>query len=195
VALDTRGTLKIVKEAHDMLRVGLLAPEASEDAGLVDRLTDLINTVYVVAESGLWRDGATRTTTAEVAELIRGEEIAVACRDGRIVGCMRLHDVAGDTSEFGILVAAPDERATGIGRALLDFAEDRSRARGLRAIQLELLVPRAGSHPSKEFLKSWYGRRGYRIARTGRVDDAYPHLAPLLATACDLEVHEKPLAA
>jgi hypothetical protein len=48
---------------------------------------------------------------------------------------------------------------------------------------------------SKEFLKAWYGRRGYRIARTGRVDDAYPQLAPLLATACDLEVHEKPLAA
>jgi GNAT superfamily N-acetyltransferase len=182
-------------KAHDTLRVGLLAPQASDDAGLVDQLSDLINRVYLVAESGLWQDGAARTAPAEVAQLIRREEIAVARRDGRIVGCLRLHDVAGDTSEFGILVAAPEERATGIGRALLDFAEGRSRERGLRAIQLELLVPRTWTHPSKEFLKSWYGRRGYRIARVGRLDDAYPHLAPLLATACDLEVHEKPLAA
>jgi hypothetical protein len=28
-------------------------------------------------------------------------------------------------------------------------------------MQLELLVPRDWRHPSKEFLKSWYGRRGY----------------------------------
>jgi hypothetical protein len=26
-----------------------------------------------------------------------------------------------------------------------------------------------------------------------RVDDAYPHLSPLLATPCDLQVYEKPL--
>jgi hypothetical protein len=47
--------------------------------------------------------------------------------------------------------------------------------------------------PSKEFLRSWYGRIGYRLISTRRIDDAHPHLAPLLATACDLEVHEKPL--
>jgi hypothetical protein len=63
----------------------------------------------------------------------------------------------------------------------------------LRAIQLELLVPRRWRHPSKEFLKSWYARRGYRLIGTRSVEQAYPHLAPLLATPCDLAVHEKPL--
>ena len=92
-----------------------------------------------------------------------------------------------------MLVAAPQQRGTGIGRALVDFAERHSRERGLRAIQLELLVPRAWRHPSKEFLKAWYRRRGYRLIRTGRIDDAHPQLAPLLATPCDLAVHEKPL--
>ena len=42
----------------------------SRDARLVDHLTGLINDVYAVAESGLWRDGATRTTASELAELI-----------------------------------------------------------------------------------------------------------------------------
>jgi GNAT superfamily N-acetyltransferase len=163
------------------------------DADLVARLTDLVNEVYDVAERGLWREGATRTTTAELAGLIRAGEIALATRDGEVVGCVRLHDVSEDTGEFGMLVAAPERRSTGVGRALVDFVERRGRERALRAIRLELLVPRAGSHPSKEFLRGWYGRRGYRLARTGRLDEAYPHLAPLLATPCDLEIHEKPL--
>ena len=60
-------------------------------------------------------------------------------------------------------------------------------------MQLELLVPRGWRHPSKEFLEAWYGRRGYRLIRTGSIDDAYPELAPLLATPCDLAVYEKPL--
>jgi predicted GNAT superfamily acetyltransferase len=92
-----------------------------------------------------------------------------------------------------MLVAAPDQRGTGVGRALVAFAEEHSRERGLRAIQLELLVPRAWRHPSKEFLKAWYGRLGYRPVRTGSIEDNYPHLAPLLATPCDLDIYEKRL--
>jgi hypothetical protein len=94
-----------------------------------------------------------------------------------------------------MLVAASDQRSTGVGRALLAFAEQHSRERGLRAMQLELLVPRTWRHPSKEFLKAWYGRSGYRLIRTTTIDDAHPHLAPMLATPCDVEVHEKPLRA
>jgi hypothetical protein len=43
------------------------------------------------------------------------------------------------------------------------------------------------------FLRAWYGRCGYRIVRIGSVGDAHPHLAPLLATPCDLEIRRKPL--
>jgi Acetyltransferase (GNAT) family len=92
-----------------------------------------------------------------------------------------------------MLVAAPDHRGTGVGRALLDFVERTGFERGMRAMQLELLVPRGWSHPSKESLRAWYGRRGYRIVGTGRLDDAYPQLAPPLATPCDFEIHHKPL--
>lgn len=165
----------------------------SHDAQLVDHLTSLVNDVYTTAESGLWRDGAPRTTAAEIAELIRTGQIAVATRHGQIAGSVRVHDVADDTSEFGMLVAAPDQRGTGVGRALVAFVEQRSRERGMRAMQLELLLPRAWRHPSKEFLKAWYGRLGYRQVRTGSIEDSHLHLAPLLATPCDLAIYEKPL--
>jgi GNAT superfamily N-acetyltransferase len=156
-------------------------------------LAELINHVYAVAEAGLWVDGAARTTPDEIAELITAGEIAVARREGEIAGSIRIRDVPDDASEFGMLVAAFEQRSTGVGRALVAFAEERTRDRGRRAMQLELLVPREWEHPSKEFLKQWYGRIGYRMIRTGLMTDAYPHLAPLLATPCDLLGYEKPL--
>jgi GNAT superfamily N-acetyltransferase len=175
------------------IAIEMLAVPDSRERGLVDHLTRLINDVFRTAESGLWRDGAARTTASELTELIAARQIAVARREDRIVGCVRLHDVAEDVSEFGMLVADPDQRGIGVGRALVDFAERRSRERGLRAMQLELLVPRDWSHPSKEFLKSWYGRRAYRRIDTRRFEDVYPHHAQLLVTPCDLAVYEKSL--
>jgi GNAT superfamily N-acetyltransferase len=174
--------------------VRLLEPTASRDTRLVEQLTDLVNDVYATAESGLWQDGFLRTTESEYAELIAAGEVAVAATpDGLVLGSVHLRQIGEDTSEFGMLVADPAHRGAGIGRALLDFAEQDGLDRGLRAIQLELLVPRTWRHPNKEFLKSWYGRRGFRLVQIRRMDETHPHLAPLLATPCDLEVYEKQL--
>ena len=178
------------------IAVGRLDVAAGRDPDLVARLVDLVNDVYDAAERGLWRYGATRTTAAELAGLIAAGEIAVATTpDGRIVGSIHVRQVADDTAELGTLVAAPDHRGTGIGRELVGFAEDHSRDRGMRAIQLELLLPRHWRHPSKEFLRSWYGRRGYRLLGTRRMEETHPHLASLLATPSYLELREKSLAA
>ena len=178
---------------NETIAVRLLEPAVSRDGRLVGHLTGLINDVYEVAESGLWRDGATRTTASELAELIRAEQIAVATRHDQIAGAVHIHDVGDDASEFGMLAAAPEQRGAGVGRALVDFAEQRSHERGRRAMQLELLVPREWRHPHKEFLKAWYSRIGYRQVRTGSIEATHPHLAPLLATPCDLDVYEKPM--
>ena len=117
-----------------------------------------------MAESGLWRHGATRTTPSELAELIRAGQIAVATRDGLVVGSVRVHDVADDTSEFGMLVRGKaDQRGTGVGRALIDFAEQHNRERGRRAMQLELLLPReSGSIRPRSS-----SRRGMAVSGTG----------------------------
>jgi GNAT superfamily N-acetyltransferase len=170
-----------------------LSGEDSSDTELVGRLTDLINDVYLVAERGLWQTGATRTTASELAELIAAGEIAIAEQDGQPVGAVQLRDVASDIAEFGMLVADPDRRGIGIGRALVDFVEQDGIDRQMRVMQLELLVPRDGTHPSKEFLKGWYGRRGYRLVRTTTLEDTHPHLAARLALPCVLGVHQKPL--
>lgn len=177
------------------IEIALLPAGAVEDAGLMQRIAELTNDVYTVAEEGLWSDGATRTTAHQVAELTRAGEIAVARLRGRIVGSVRVRRLDERTGEFGMLVADPAHRGVGVGRELVRFAERQCRAQGLTTMQLELLVPRDWSHPAKEFLAAWYSRIGYRVARTGTIDEAYPDLAPLLATPCDFVIYRKDLSA
>ena len=146
------------------------------------------------AEDGLWIEGATRTTAAEIAGTIAGGEIAVARMDGAIVGAVRIQQLDASTGEFGMLVADPDRRGVGVGRDLITFAEELSRQRGLTVMELEVLVPRDWKHPTKEFLHAWYTRIGYQPVRSGTIDERYPKLAPLLATPCDFVIYHKNLS-
>jgi hypothetical protein len=47
---------------NNAISVELLEAASSSDRGLVEQLTGVVNDGYATAESGLWRDGATRTT-------------------------------------------------------------------------------------------------------------------------------------
>jgi GNAT superfamily N-acetyltransferase len=185
----------LASQAHSAppIEIRLLPAGASDDTTLVERITGLINEVYATAEHGLWTEGATRTTVDEIAELIRAGQIAVACRRGRIVGCLRVQRLDKRTGELGMLAADPAHRGIGVGRKLVGFAEWKCRADGLATMQLELLVPKDWTHPTKEFLAAWYTRMGYRLARSGAIDEAYPSLAPLLATPCDFAIYRKDL--
>jgi GNAT superfamily N-acetyltransferase len=174
----------------NQLRVEPLAPAAADDLATMTALSDLVNEVYAVAEAGMWRDGATRTTPAELARLARAGQVVAARVAGQLAGCVRVRQLDDRLSEFGMLAAAPERRGTGVGRALVRFAEEHA---GRPAMQLELLVPRDWSHPSKEFLAAWYDRLGYRLVRVGTVGEAYPELAPLLATTCDFRIYHKDL--
>jgi ribosomal protein S18 acetylase RimI-like enzyme len=173
--------------------IQLLPAAASDDAPLMRQITELTNDVYAVAEDGLWIDGATRTTVGEVTELTRTGQLAVARLYGRVVGCVRVQRFDKGTGELGMLAADPAHRGLGVGRELVRFAERRCRANGLGVMRLEVLVPRDRTHPAKDFLTRWYSRLGYRVARTGSLDEAYPDLVPLLATPCDFVIYHKDL--
>jgi ribosomal protein S18 acetylase RimI-like enzyme len=176
------------------LRVQLLAPGAARDEALVERLATLINAAYEVGEAGLWVEDTPRTSPAEVARLVGAGEMLVARLDDRVAGCARVRQLDPGTGEVGFISAAAEARGAGIGRALLAEAEDEMRTRGAATMQLELLVPRAGVHPEKERLRDWYTRRGYEIVRTAPFEEIATHLAADLATPCEFEIFQKPLA-
>jgi GNAT superfamily N-acetyltransferase len=175
------------------IEVELLSRDARADATLMEWISELANEVYTVAEAGLWIDGATRTSVDEIVELTGAGQIAVARTGGQVVGCVRVQRLDERTGEFGMLYADPGHRGIGIGRELIRFVEREASADGVTTMQLELLVPREWTHPAKQFLAEWYSRLGYRIARTGTIDEAYPELAPLLATPCDFVIYRKDL--
>jgi GNAT superfamily N-acetyltransferase len=175
------------------VQIRMLPAAACTDTSLMAELTVLVNKVYADAEHGLWVGGAARTTPAEMADLTTAGQIAVARLDGLLAGCVRVRRLAGGAGEFAMLAADPRHRGIGIGRELVRFAERTCRESGARAMQLELLVPREWKHPSKEFLAAWYERLGYRRVRTEVFEDAYPELAPQLATPCDFLIYHKDL--
>jgi GNAT superfamily N-acetyltransferase len=175
------------------VEISIVPATSAGDTAFVAEVVDLVNRVYADAEKGLWADGAERTDTAEMATVVRAGQLAVARAGGRLVGAVRVQRLDRDLGEFGMLVASPDHRGTGVGRELVAFAEDRARRHGLDRMQLELLVPRTWTHPVKEFLRGWYTRIGYEKVRTESLAEAYPALQPLLATPCDFVICHKDL--
>ena len=169
-----------------MINVQKVAADAAADTSLVNELASLVNRVYAIAEDGLWTAGTSRTTPEKIAQSIDVGQIAVAIASERIVGVIQVRRLDTGEGEFGMLVADHEHRKQGVGRELVRFAERWSQGQGLATMQLELLVPRQWRHPTKEFLKAWYSRIGYRPVRTGKFEESYPELAPQLATPCRL---------
>ena len=77
--------------------------------------------------------------------------------------------------------------------ALVKAAEDWAREMKCEVMRLELLTPRTWSHPSKEFLKSWYSRIGYEPRFTEPLEKLHPDKVSELATECDFTVWQKRL--
>ncbi len=170
-----------------------LPAEPDLDRQAIRRLCDLINRVYDEAESGMWKENGTRTRPAEVEELLRTRALILAEDRGTVVGCVNVKLMQAGVAEFGMLVADPAHRSKGIGSALVAAAEDWARKRKCGLIRLELLTPRTWNHPSKEFLKAWYTRIGYRPQFTEPLERLHPDKVPQLATECDFTVWHKRL--
>jgi GNAT superfamily N-acetyltransferase len=168
--------------------------ESDLGADHIKRLSDLINEVHDDAESGMWKRKGTRTNPAEVERLLRAQALILAEIDGALVGSVNVNLMSDGVGEFGMLVADLNHRGKGIGSALVDRAENWARDMACHTMRLELLTPRNWTHPSKEFLKMWYSRIGYKPQATESFQILYPELVPKLATECDFTVWHKSLA-
>jgi ribosomal protein S18 acetylase RimI-like enzyme len=101
-----------------------------------------------------------RTAPGELQALLADPTVTIlTARDGAaLIGCVAVTRKDAIMGYLGMLCVLPTLQSGGLGRRLLDAAEDHARAQGLAAMEMTVI-------DSREALIAWYERRGYR--RTG----------------------------
>ena len=105
-------------------------------------------------------DGQRTTIDVLAAELDNPAQRILVARDGAaIIGCVALTDQGNGSCYLGMLSVDPGLQAAGLGRRLVDAAEQVARdVFDARRIEMTVVAQR-------DTLIAWYERRGYR--RTG----------------------------
>jgi len=106
-----------------------------------------------------------RTSAADLAAELAADPapsllVLRAREGGEILACVMIERVAqaggGAAGYIGMLTVKPDLQAGGVGRALLEAAENHARAFGARKARMTVVSIR-------DTLIAWYERRGYRL--------------------------------
>ncbi|RIX28548.1 GNAT family N-acetyltransferase [Amnibacterium setariae] len=169
-------------------------PTAADDEALVARLASVVNAAYAIGEAGMWRPGTPRVDAAQLREDLRAGRLLVARAADGLVGVVRVQALGPDRWGFGMLAVDPAAQGGHLGAALVGAAEAHVGAAGATTMQLELLVPIGREQPSKERLRAWYSRLGYRRVGEGSITEDHPELADALAEPCAYEVWQRALA-
>ena len=103
--------------------------------------------------------GGIRTSEESLAETIARPDTSILLhRDETthaLIGCVYLKKKA-DLMYLGMLTVSPEIQARGIGKKLLQEAENHARDLGCRAVEMTVISQRAE-------LIAWYERRGYAL--------------------------------
>jgi ribosomal protein S18 acetylase RimI-like enzyme len=125
-----------------------------------------------------------RTAPGELEALLADPPVTIlTARDGeQLIGCVAVTRKDDTLGYLGMLCVLPTLQSSGLGRKLLDAAEDHARALGIAAMEMTVI-------DSRDALIAWYERRGY--VRTGETRP-FPVLRDPPVT---FVVLEKPLGA
>lgn len=97
-----------------------------------------------------------RTSREELDALLADTAVTIlTARDGEaLVGCVAVTRKDTRLGYLGMLCVLPTLQSAGLGRKLLDAAEDLARVQGLAAMEMTVI-------DSRDSLIAWYERRGY----------------------------------
>lgn len=99
-----------------------------------------------------------RIDPSELEAMLADPAVTIlTAREGeRLVGCVAVTKKNQRLGYLGLLCVSPPLQSRGLGRRLLDAAEQHARALGLSAIEMTVIDSRAS-------LIAWYQRRGYGL--------------------------------
>jgi ribosomal protein S18 acetylase RimI-like enzyme len=115
-------------------------------------IASVINAAFEVERE--FRKGE-RTSVAEILSLLERDTFLVAEQEGRIAGAVDVR-TSGAVGYFGMLAVDAEMSGAGLGRALLEAAEEHCRQAGCSTMTLSTGEDR------KEIIP-WYERLGYRV--------------------------------
>jgi ribosomal protein S18 acetylase RimI-like enzyme len=164
--------MSVASERED----GGLRLRVAEAADAVE-LAALINAAYIV--EAFFKVGD-RTSAGELLELMSRGGFLLLESEGRIEGAVYV-EVDGGRGYFGMLSIAPRRQKQGLGRRLVDAAENYCRQAG--CTQMELLVVNLRTE-----LPPYYRKLGYMEAGTRPFTDPDTATQP-----CHFVVMRKPL--
>jgi GNAT superfamily N-acetyltransferase len=148
------------------------------NAADVRGLTALINRAFLV--EAFFVDGD-RTNAGDVADKMRAGVFLAAEDAGGLAGCVYAEHRPGARGYIGLLAVDPSRKGQGIGRLLMQAAEDWCRESGCTAVELSVVSLRQELFP-------FYGALGYE-EHSVEPFDVRPTKLP-----CHFVVMTKPLA-
>ncbi|KAF5659989.1 murein transglycosylase [Fusarium heterosporum] len=128
----------------------LLADERISDKALHSKITDPTGVVILAFTSA---PSSTGTSTPESEAELEGDS------GSRLIACCEVLKKSDNKAYFGLFAVSPKLQAGGIGRQVLEYAENHAKREwGAKTMVMHVIWTRAE-------LIAWYMRRGY--ARTG----------------------------
>ena len=121
----------------------------------VEAVVALINTAFIIER--FFIDGD-RTSAGEVRRLLGKGRFLVREAAGATLDACVYVEPRDHRAYLGLLALAPDLQGQGVGRMMLDAAEDWCRARGCRTIDIRVVSVRTELFPIYE--KRGFVRRG-----------------------------------
>jgi len=121
----------------------------------VEPLARLINAAFVVEQPFIEGE---RIDPAGVREYMEKGKFLVAEEAAELAACVYV-ELRGERGYLGLLGVAPERQGAGLGRKLMDAAENYFREARCRAIDLRIISPRAP-------LPAFYEHMGYRQTGT-----------------------------
>lgn len=117
-----------------------------------EEIARIINAAFEIERE--FRQGE-RTSGSEIRRLMNRETFLVAEQMGRLIGAVEVR-VQGTIGYFGMLAVDPSARRAGVGRALVEAAENHCRAAGCTVMTMSTGEDRTELIP-------YYERMGYRV--------------------------------
>jgi GNAT superfamily N-acetyltransferase len=154
-------------------------PVRSSNPEDIEAIVDVVNAAFLPAER-FFVEGD-RTSADEIREMLDRGTFLLAERDGVLAACVYVK-IRGEDGYFGMLSVHPRHQREGLGRVLVDAAEEYARQAGCTVMEIHVVDLRTELLP-------FYLRLGY--VETG-VEPMPPD--PKLTKPCRFLVMRKPLA-